>query len=245
MNHKPPIHSNVAKIAASSIHGFERYLDLTPQRMDVVVFQRCLMDVFWQLVTEGILAPGENAGGLNLPWVHLTVYGRQVLADGEYQPHDRTGYELRHVEAYESLEHRIVVDWGRNQRQWVQNSSNKEVLEFLPIGGLLTPFADYLDFSLGFSELGYLFNQKYANVEWRSRLSAVGGVYLILDSSTGNNYVGSAYGAQGFWGRWRAFAKDGHGGNVRLKVLYGRGRRVRAPLRLLDSSDRSSDDGSV
>ncbi len=47
----------------TSNHGFEGYLDLNPPRMDdVVVFQRCVMDVFWQLVTEGILAPGENAG---------------------------------------------------------------------------------------------------------------------------------------------------------------------------------------
>src|SRR5216683_1326226 len=77
----------------SSDHGFQAYLDLHPPRMDdVLVLQRCVLDVFWQLVTEGILAPGESAGGMNLLWFHLTGYGCQVIADGEYQPHDPTGY---------------------------------------------------------------------------------------------------------------------------------------------------------
>jgi hypothetical protein len=30
-------------------------------------------------------------------------------------------------------------------------------------------------------------------------------------------YVGSATGADGFHGRWLAYARDGHGGNVALK----------------------------
>lgn len=35
---------------------------------------------------------------------------------------------------------------------------------------------------------------------------------------TGQQYVGSAYGADGFLGRWKSYA-DGHGGNVGLKEL--------------------------
>src|SRR5260221_2068451 len=77
-------------------HGFQVYIDLHPPRMDdVEVFQRCVLDVFWQLVTEGILAPGDSAGGMTLPSFHLTAYGRSVIADGEYQPHDTTGYIQR------------------------------------------------------------------------------------------------------------------------------------------------------
>lgn len=53
-------------------------------------------EVFWQLVGEGILAPGMDSHNLNLPWFHLTKHGLEVLASSEPQPYDPTGY-LAHV----------------------------------------------------------------------------------------------------------------------------------------------------
>src|SRR6185503_3532080 len=61
-------------------------------------------------------------------------------------------------------------------------------------------------------ELRYLFEHQEANSEWRARLAAVAGVYLILATTTGRQYVGSATGIEGLWGRWAAYAVDGHGG---------------------------------
>ena len=55
--------------------------------------------------------------------------------------------------------------------------------------------------------------------EWRSALSSVAGVYLIADSKTGKQYVGSATGHGGIWGRWCEYASTGHGGNVQLKAV--------------------------
>ena len=37
---------------------------------------------------------------------------------------------------------------------------------------------------------------------WRDRLSQWRGVYLILDTSDGTRYVGSAYGQENILGRW-------------------------------------------
>lgn len=54
---------------------------------------------------------------------------------------------------------------------------------------------------------------------WRAALSAVAGVYLIVDDSTGRLYVGSASGAGGIWARWCEYAADGHGGNVDLRSV--------------------------
>ena len=42
---------------------------------------------------------------------------------------------------------------------------------------------------------------------------------LIVDTLTGKQYVGSAYGDECIWQRWSNYAKDGHGGNVELKEL--------------------------
>ena len=40
---------------------------------------------------------------------------------------------------------------------------------------------------------------------------------MILHKTTGQIYVGSAYGEIGLLGRWREYAKTGHGGNKALK----------------------------
>lgn len=57
---------------------------------------------------------------------------------------------------------------------------------------------------------------------WKSALSSVGGVYLIVDTLAGKAYVGSASGVGGIWQRWRAYAETGHGGNAELRDLLDR-----------------------
>ncbi len=54
---------------------------------------------------------------------------------------------------------------------------------------------------------------------WRTALGSVQGVYLIADTSTGQLYVGKADGGERILGRWSAYARDGHGGNVALREL--------------------------
>ena len=45
-------------------------------------------------------------------------------------------------------------------------------------------------------------------------------MYLITDTLSGMLYVGSAYGEDGIWGRWKEYvATNGHGGNKALKNL--------------------------
>lgn len=43
------------------------------------------------------------------------------------------------------------------------------------------------------------------------------GVYFIADETDGKGYVGSAYGTDNILGRWQAYARTGHGGNVGLR----------------------------
>ncbi len=131
-------------------------------------------------------------------------------------------YKLQRQPGFESLENRVVIDWGRGALAWHQRITNKPVLELLPRGHLLGVFSDYLGFTLTHAELQYLFAHAEANHEWRSRLSAVAGVYLILATTTGRQYIGSASGADGIWGRWAAYAANGHGGNAQLRELVTR-----------------------
>lgn len=128
-------------------------------------------------------------------------------------------YELERDKRFDSLRDRIVVDWGSGARAWLQKMSNKPVLEVREPGRQLPPFDDYLEFSLSFDDLKHLYANENAHREWRARLSAVGGIYLVLAEITGHLYVGSAYGEEGIWGRWREYSKTGHGGNESLREL--------------------------
>jgi hypothetical protein len=52
-------------------------------------------DVCWEFIIQGIIAPGLDRHNPNLPWFHITEYGRKVLAAGEFLPHDPTNYLQR------------------------------------------------------------------------------------------------------------------------------------------------------
>ena len=128
-------------------------------------------------------------------------------------------YDLKRVPGFEDLEDRIIIDWGPGTLAWHQRLTNKPVVELTPKGRRLPPFDDYLEFSLSYAELRELFASPDAHREWRARLEAVGGIYLILAESTGEQYVGSASGNGGIWQRWQNYAQSGHGGNAKLRKL--------------------------
>ena len=49
---------------------------------------------------------------------------------------------------------------------------------------------------------------------WQAAMAAVNAVYLIVDTKTGDRYVGSTYGYDGLLGRWSVYvATGGHGNN--------------------------------
>jgi len=128
-------------------------------------------------------------------------------------------YTLERQPGFEDFEGRLIIEWGLGALAWHQRLSNKPVFELLSEPSLLTPFKDYLEFTLTYSELQYLYLNPEANKEWRARLSAVAGVYLILARTTGAQYVGSAYGLEDIWGRWSDYARNGHGENRGLRML--------------------------
>ena len=95
---------------------------------------------------------------------------------------------------------RVVIEWT-NPRAWHQNELGKEITQ-IRAKGFVTDFTDYYDFVLSFDELKAILNQPEGNPEWISKLSGVSGVYLIVDIKTGRQYIGSAYSARGFLGRY-------------------------------------------
>jgi hypothetical protein len=127
-------------------------------------------------------------------------------------------YYLEPMAGFEDLKDRVVIDWGKSALAWHQWLSEKEVIEILP-KGYVTEFPGYLDFIITFDELVSIIENPEANREWHRMLKAVAGVYLITDTKTGKQYVGSAYGENGILGRWTEYAKNPHGENGQLKAL--------------------------
>ena len=129
-------------------------------------------------------------------------------------------YDLVRDKAFDALRDRLVIDWGAGTRSWVQKfrQGGKEVIEVLP-RGYVKEFPGFLDFILRFDELKIMIENPTANREWHRMLGSVAGVYLILDTQSGRQYIGSAYGDGGIIARWSHYARTGHGGNAQLKTL--------------------------
>lgn len=129
-------------------------------------------------------------------------------------------YDLKRDKAFRDLEGRLVVDWGKGTRSWVQHlkKQSKPVTELLP-AGYVADWPGFEEVVLQHDQLVKMVNNPEAHREWHRMLASVAAVYLILDTKTGQQYVGSASGTGGLLGRWRAYAKNVHAGNKQLKAL--------------------------
>src|SRR3712207_8858661 len=79
---------------------------------------------------------------------------------------------------------------------------------------------------------------------WQQVLRAVKGVYLLVDVESGQQYVGSAKGADSLLGRWLEYANGGDGGDGRLKAV-GRPRRRNHQVSVLEVVDGNTPDEPI
>lgn len=127
-------------------------------------------------------------------------------------------FHLRPMPLLEALKNRLVVDWT-TPRRWHRRGVLASEFRVLEIADpQVIPFPGFDGVCLTYAELQRAIEDPHYS-RWHSALSAVKGVYLITDSSNGMQYVGKADGSEGVFGRWKAYANDGHGDNVALKDL--------------------------
>jgi hypothetical protein len=121
-------------------------------------------------------------------------------------------YDLRRDDRLADLEGKLFIEWGEGLRSWVQRADrqNKAIIE-------LRPEFKEPDFP-GFLNLMEPLSKVAAFPKsWIEILKHASGVYLLTCPKTKEQYVGSAYGTEGFWHRWMEYVTTGHGGNVALK----------------------------
>lgn len=153
------------------------------------------------------------------------VGGVQTLPDGSFDKllrHDTSGqskYGLQLMEQLADYRDRVVIEWGAAGRVWVQRAGNqpKPVVE---IAEQYEPkFPGFRDFVRPVDDVPTLPNG------WQQVLRSVKGVYLLVDIDSGQQYVGSAKGADSLLGRWMSYTDGGDGGDVGLRSAARTGRR--------------------
>jgi hypothetical protein len=147
------------------------------------------------------------------------VQGKTLLEKDAPKPHmdglDKAGschvYDLALESRLKDLIGKMLINWGMGTRAWIQRADkqNKEIVE-LRRQFKEDDFPGFLHFVKSLSELDKL------PTGWINVLKSSKGIYLLTCPKTKEQYVGSATGDAGFWGRWQDYA-NGHGGNVALK----------------------------
>ncbi len=136
-------------------------------------------------------------------------------------------FQLKETDLFNDWENRLVIEWGRATQSWYNKGTTEKNVVSIQ-SEYVRPFEGYENLVKSFSELEAIINDvsgEYSN--YKTALSAVKGVYLILDTKTGKQYVGSAYGADGILGRWKAYVNSPyHGGNEDLIALMEKDRQA-------------------
>lgn len=152
---------------------------------------------------------GEN--GTDARFVGVYRITGSTLQNGKYH------YTMEEQEGFEDIKEHVIIRW-ENPISWHQWIANEMEVVQLSVGLHYMPITDYNEIVISFADLEHIVLNQYA--DWKILLSAIKGVYLITDMSTGKLYVGSAYGEGGVWQRWREYVvTGGHGGNKLLTEL--------------------------
>jgi GIY-YIG catalytic domain len=127
---------------------------------------------------------------------------------------DRAGhydaYELNLLDALKGYSGLLFVDWGASPRAWIQRRTDKTITE-LYSELKEAEFPGFSKFIKRLSEIDLL------PTEWIAILRNQRGIYLLTCPDTKEQYIGKASGADGFWGRWQDYVRNGHAGNIRLR----------------------------
>jgi hypothetical protein len=125
-------------------------------------------------------------------------------------------YQCRRIQALSEYIGRLSVRWGdlsSASRAWVQRADkqDKRIVE------LTTEFRE--ESFPGFTKLIRALSEiETMPPSWKQVLRSSRGVYLLACPRTSEHYVGSAYGEDGFLGRWQAYVANQHGGNIGLRI---------------------------
>lgn len=147
-------------------------------------------------------------------YVEMSKFGmRGFTREDEEKRRTILWFDLQPQSFYPYWKGKLTIDWPGKELSWWRHADRNEmaVLSILEESALAPPMPEWDRINLTWEELDVL------PASWRQALSQWRGIYLISDASDGKGYVGSAYGADNLYGRWKDYAMRGHGGNRHLR----------------------------
>jgi hypothetical protein len=142
---------------------------------------------------------------------------------GKKENHDRLRFpKMKKISFMEEYIDRLYIEWtnpSANYGRFIDKdkypvqaigSSKDNSIGSIP--------NEHFKIHLSYQELQKMIDYPIDNQEWYIYLSSRCGVYLIYDKVTEEQYIGSAYGEFGFWGRWSSYSTINDGN----KSFFGR-----------------------
>ena len=152
------------------------------------------------------------------------------------------GYEYKDLPEYRKYVGRLIVKYKNKVQTMIRNAVS--VIDDCYVSQILPDTFDN-DLFPGYEKVNITWYEMQRVLEkdsWKTALQNQKGVYLLTDISNGKMYVGSAYGENMILGRWRAYVKTGHGGNVGLKRLTFEHIKKNFKYSILDIYKSTTDD---
>lgn len=129
------------------------------------------------------------------------------------------GYEYTTLKQYEKYFGRLIVRYKNKTQNLVRRAESVindcEIFELISDTFEDDLFPGYDNVNISWEKLSFVIDKK----DWKTALVNQKGVYLITDTLSGKRYVGSAYGDNMLYGRWKNYVDTCHGGNIDLKKL--------------------------
>ncbi len=127
-------------------------------------------------------------------------------------------FELIKIDALAEVENKLMIDWGSSTRMWHQKgTTEKPIISIQPDEKKV--FTGFENLVKTYDELKEIIDNREVYEAWHTALSSVYAIYLIVDTETGKQYVGSAYGENGLLGRWSVYVQTRHGNNKEMKQV--------------------------
>lgn len=163
-------------------------------------------------------------------------------------------FEMKKLDLLEDLSERLVIDWGKGTNNIVHY--RWEALKNKPVICIdeyhqEDEFPGYNKVNWDFSKMARLISDPVKYSDIYQALSRVNGVYLVLDPISHKQYVGSASGDKGIYGRWKTYAetkgmggKEEDGANLKLAELLinNRDRYLDLQYSILETIPRTGND---
>ncbi|SDA15312.1 hypothetical protein SAMN02910447_00905 [Ruminococcus sp. YE71] len=127
-------------------------------------------------------------------------------------------FDLTQLDLLKEYEGKLTIDWGKSTHMWHhKGTTEKPIISIMPDEKKV--FMGYEEVLLSYDQLKEIVDNKEIYEAWHVALKSVNAIYLIVDTETGKQYIGSAYGEDGLFGRWCCYVNSHHGHNKKMKEL--------------------------